>query len=207
MIIMADTMKKCATCGVDIAKSAKACPQCGAKNKKPITKRWWFWAIIIVFVLGIISNLAGGDDNTTVSSTQSSGNAQSSSSVASSTQLSDSTSSAAPAQVEQKPDPIVVDVDTLMDTLKANALNASNTYKGAYVEVTGRLSTIDSSGKYFSILPFNDDWAFVGVQCFITKEQQDIVAGFTKDQSVTVIGTITDVGEVLGYSLKVESIE
>lgn len=42
---------KCKTCGAEIAKNAKACPQCGAKNKKPIFKRWWFWTIIVVVVL------------------------------------------------------------------------------------------------------------------------------------------------------------
>ena len=28
-------MIKCKTCGADIASSAKSCPGCGAKNKKP----------------------------------------------------------------------------------------------------------------------------------------------------------------------------
>ena len=36
-------MKKCDTCGAEIAESAKRCPACGAKNKKPIYKRVWFW--------------------------------------------------------------------------------------------------------------------------------------------------------------------
>ena len=28
-------MKNCKTCGANMAKKAKICPQCGAKNKKP----------------------------------------------------------------------------------------------------------------------------------------------------------------------------
>ncbi len=40
----------CKTCGASIAKNAKVCPSCGAKNKKPILKRWWFWLILIVVV-------------------------------------------------------------------------------------------------------------------------------------------------------------
>ena len=39
---------KCKICGATIASSAKVCPSCGAKNKKPIFKRWWFWIILIV---------------------------------------------------------------------------------------------------------------------------------------------------------------
>ena len=35
-------MKKCDTCGAEIAENAKRCPACGAKNKKPIYKRVWF---------------------------------------------------------------------------------------------------------------------------------------------------------------------
>ena len=55
-------MIKCKTCGTEIARSAKACPSCGAKNKKPIYKRVWFWALIAIVLLIVISN-TGGDDN------------------------------------------------------------------------------------------------------------------------------------------------
>jgi hypothetical protein len=41
----------------------------------------------------------------------------------------------------------------------------------------------------------------------ISKDQQAIVATFSKDQTVTVVGTITDVSEVMGYTLKAESIQ
>lgn len=45
----------CKTCGAEIAKSAKSCPHCGAKNKKPVFKRWWFWVIVIA-LLGSLGN-------------------------------------------------------------------------------------------------------------------------------------------------------
>lgn len=44
-------MKTCKHCGAEIAKSAKVCPVCGGKNKKPIFKRVWFWLLIILLVL------------------------------------------------------------------------------------------------------------------------------------------------------------
>ena len=46
-------LKKCKTCGADIAASAKTCPSCGAKNKPPIYKRGWFWLIIAFIVIGV----------------------------------------------------------------------------------------------------------------------------------------------------------
>lgn len=52
---MKDKMKTCKTCGAQIAKNAKFCPQCGGKNKKPIYKKWWFWVIIGLILLGIFS--------------------------------------------------------------------------------------------------------------------------------------------------------
>lgn len=46
-------MTTCKTCGAEIAKSAKSCPHCGAKNKKTIFKRWWFWVLVIVLLVMI----------------------------------------------------------------------------------------------------------------------------------------------------------
>ena len=52
-------MIKCKTCGADIAANAKACPQCGAKNKKPIYTKWWFYVLIVLVVIVIASSGAG----------------------------------------------------------------------------------------------------------------------------------------------------
>ena len=45
-------MTQCKSCAKEIATSAKSCPGCGAKNKKPIYKRVWFWVIAIIIVIG-----------------------------------------------------------------------------------------------------------------------------------------------------------
>lgn len=50
---------KCKTCSSEIASSAKKCPSCGAKNKKPIYKKWWVWLIAVIVAIGI----AGGGDS------------------------------------------------------------------------------------------------------------------------------------------------
>ncbi|MCB6475554.1 FxLYD domain-containing protein [Emergencia timonensis] len=56
--------KACSVCGAEIAKNAKTCPQCGAKNKKPFYKKAWFIIIVVLIVLGVIgSALGGGSDD------------------------------------------------------------------------------------------------------------------------------------------------
>ncbi len=47
----------CKHCGAEIATSAKACPKCGGKNKKPIYKRVWFWILIAILMLWLVSSL------------------------------------------------------------------------------------------------------------------------------------------------------
>ena len=49
-------MKKCKTCGQPIAKSAKICPNCGAKNKKSRITGWLFLLIIAVIIFVIVNN-------------------------------------------------------------------------------------------------------------------------------------------------------
>lgn len=51
-------MMKCKSCGGDIASSAKRCPSCGAKNKKPIYKRVWFWILVVVLLIAIFGFIA-----------------------------------------------------------------------------------------------------------------------------------------------------
>ena len=62
---MSKKMTTCKACGQEIAKSAKVCPHCGAKNKKPFFKKWWFWAIIVILIASL--GTSGGDaDNESV---------------------------------------------------------------------------------------------------------------------------------------------
>jgi hypothetical protein len=153
------------------------------KIKKPIFKRWWFIVgIIWIVVIGAGSAMGGGDDQTP---------------------SGDNNNTAE----EPSKTPTAVTVDELITALDENALKAAEKYEGMYVELTGELNGIDASGDYFSLYPSNDDWAFTGVQCDIEDEHLDQVMEFTDGQQVKVIGTISDVGEVLGYWLDVETIK
>lgn len=104
-------------------------------------------------------------------------------------------------------EPFVVTVDKLVYDLNENALKAANTYKGKYVELTGRVSIIDSSGSYFSLGLISNEYTFDTVLCDIEKKHKSTVSNFIKGQKVTVVGTITNVGEILGYTVDVDSIK
>ena len=98
-------------------------------------------------------------------------------------------------------------VSELMDDLNTNAMNASDKYKDQYVELTGKLNVIDSSGKYISIVPADDEYAIIGVQCYFqSEEQKSAVKSAAIGDTLVVKGKITDVGEVLGYTLNIDEV-
>ncbi len=74
-------MIKCKTCGADIASSAKSCPGCGAKNKKPFYTRWWFILIVIFVIIGALGSGGSKKDNSTATANKT----KDSSSISSST--------------------------------------------------------------------------------------------------------------------------
>ena len=102
---------------------------------------------------------------------------------------------------------IKVSKDELDDALENNAAAAKDKYNNKYVEVTGKLGTIDSDLSYISLMSSTDEWDFLGIHCDIkNKEQKEIVKTLTKGQEITIRGKITDVGEVLGYYLDINEI-
>lgn len=191
----ASKMVTCKHCGTEIAASAKVCPKCGGKNKKPIYKRPWFIALIVIIIIGVIGS-AGGDKTSNEA-----GNND--------TQVttSENTNSTQPESETPEITYTAYEVSELMDDLNGNALKAAEKYKDQYVELTGRLNVIDSSGKYISIVPTDDEFAIMGVQCYIkTEEQKAAVMEMSIGDTLVVKGKIKDVGEVLGYSLDIDEV-
>jgi len=183
-------MKICKHCGAEMAASAKICPNCGGKNPKPIYKRVWFIILCILVLIGIIGAFAGGGEDADTEAP-----------------ASVDTQSEEPAQ-EEAIDYESVTVGELNDALENNPAAASDQYKGKYVELTGKLSNIDSDGSYISLTDPDDEWDIVGVMCYIKNDDQlAAVKKMSMDQEVTVKGKITDVGEVIGYALDIDSIE
>ena len=188
-------MTTCKTCGKEMARSAKVCPSCGAKNKKPFFTRPWFIAIVALIIIGAIASGGKSESgNTTAVADKTNSN---------NSEVKDNTAESTTIAIEYAD----YTVDDLMAQLEENALKASNDHKGENVRITGKLNNIDSSGKYISLVP-NTDFAIIGVQCYIKNhETKAKVAELSKDSLVTLTGKITDVGEVLGYSLNIDNIE
>ena len=187
-------MINCKTCGAEIAANAKVCPKCGAKNKKPIYKKWWFYALIVFILIGVIGGSQG--DGTTSSSSS----------------VGKSTSVKGEVQTKPTPEPITYthyDVTELFDALKANAMKAQKIFNDQYVEIEGYLGTIDSNGKYIGLGAGenNYDYLFQEVQCYLNSdEQKNTILDMNKGDKLIVRGKIFSVGEILGYSLNIDSI-
>ena len=186
----------CKHCGEKIAASAKVCPKCGGKNKKPIYKRTWFIIVLVLIVFGAIGSTGGEDKPSDTTN-------KTNNTVSTVTDNKKSTSKENKKEINYT----AHEVSELMNDLKANAMKASDKYKGQYVELTGKLNVIDSSGKYISITPTDEKFAITGVQCYIKNdEQKTAITNMSVGDTVSVKGKITDVGEVMGYSLDIDAI-
>lgn len=186
--------KRCKYCQTEIPKKAKICPNC-KKKQGGIFK----WIVVAVVVFVIISAAVGGEE---------SDDAQKASNSPASAEQSTQSKKEEP---QKEPEKEIVytqyTVTQMMDDLNANALKAETTYKDQHVEITGRLDNVDSSGKYISLYPEDDEWAFIGVQCNIKNdEQKQKVMEMSTGDIVTLKGKVISVGEVLGYTLDIEEI-
>lgn len=181
----------CKNCGKEVDKNAVICVNCGCNlKKKAIYKKWWFW-LIIVFVIVLIAS-AGGED-----AKENSGSETNSGSI------STTESSSTVKKVYEK-----VDLRTMIDELKENALKAEKTYQNKFVEIKGVITNFDSDGSYISIEPTNADaWDFTTVTCYIKNDtQRDFLLEKSKGDIITIKGKIKSVGEILGYSINIDQV-
>jgi hypothetical protein len=101
------------------------------------------------------------------------------------------------------------DWKTLFDELENNALSAEKKYNNLNVEFTGTLETIDSDGEYISVIDLYDDsWGFDSIHCSIENDEQlNVIMTKSKGDEVFVQGEITEVGEIMGYTLTMHTIK
>lgn len=149
------------------------------KAKRPWFKKKRFWLLGVIAIMGISSTMGGGDEGTS--------------------------SGKSTTEVEATSPAVEVTAKQLLSELEANALSAKNAWKDKRVKISGTLENIDASGDYFS-LRGNNEFSFINIQVFIDDSLIDTVSAFKKGQEVTVTGVISDVGEILGYSVDAESI-
>lgn len=184
----------CSECGAEIASGAKVCPSCGRKVKAPIYKKWWFWGIVVIIVIAAFAG--SGGDGEPADKPSDDGNTK-----------VEATSPVQPAEPEVEY--TAYDVTELFDALNNNALKAEKTYNGQYVEITGHLGTIDSSGNYICIGADenNYDYLFQSIHCNVKSDEQlDKIMELNSNDVITVKGKIVDVGEAIGYTLDIDSI-
>lgn len=178
---MEKKLKKCKKCKEDIDEKAKKCPHCGSRQGMPI----WLIILIVFIVIGFISSM--GDNSEDYSDNENESNNSS--------------------QIQENINYIKISKDDLDEALENNAAAAKETYNNKYVEVSGKLGTIDSDLKYIYLMSSTDEWDINGIHCTIkNKDQKDIVKSLTKNQEITIKGKITDVGEVLGYYMDINEI-
>ncbi len=205
---MANKMIICSACGNTIAASAKNCPHCGAKVKKPLIKKAWFWILVVILAAGIGGALGSSKDSGSGSTSQSA-----SKETASGQSTSDQAAAYQAVETESQEESVSytpVTVEELTEALEKNAAAASDQFKGQYVELTGRLTNIDSDGDYIAlgVMDENDyEHLFTSVQCDIKNdEQRDIVKTLETGNAVAVRGKIKSVGEVMGYSIDIDEL-
>ena len=174
--------KKCKHCQSDIPVKAKVCPVCKKKQSSKLKVVLICFAVFVV--IGVIGSITGDDTESTTNNSTTTQSGQ----------------STAQAQTEEVIEYTAITVEQLDEELKDNSLKASETYKGQYLEITGRLSNIDASGKYINLS--NDEYLDVyGVQCYVKNdEQKQKIMDMKKDEQYTIRVKIKDVGEVMGYS-------
>lgn len=190
--------KVCKHCQSEIPKKAKICPVC--KKKQGLPK--WAIVLIVILVLAAIGSASGGNSDNSETTT----NSQSSSK----NETQDSTPEVKEVETESEPEIeyTAVDVSTMMDDLKNNAMKAEDTYNDKYLEITGRLNVIDSNGKYIGVFSQTDKFAIIGVQCYIKDDDVKAkVMEMSIDDTITLKVHIKSVGEVIGYSADIIEIE
>ena len=172
---------KCKNCSQEIDKKAVVCPGCGCKVKKPIYKKWWFWAIIAVVIIAVGSS-AGNEPATSDTNT---------------------------GKVAEEIVYEVANLQTMFDELHGNALKAEKTYNNKYVEVTGKISNFDSDGSYINIEAVNaNEWNLDTAMCYIKNDDQlNFLLEKNVGDIVTIKGKIKSVGEVLGYSIDINEVQ
>ena len=171
---------QCKSCGHEIDKQAKRCPNCGAKNhqRTPIG----LIVLAVIIVIGVIGATGGNGSGGKSNNGGGSSSGQQQQEVITYTSKS---------------------CHELVSELKQNATKAAD-YKGQYLEISGVIYSKDSDGAYIKLSCGDDyclDCMLYGPQVFMRNndlkaEMKEIDAG----TSVKLRVKITSVGEVLGYS-------
>lgn len=206
------TTKTCKHCATEIPYEAKVCPNCRKKVKGGKVK----WILLAIVILGILGSLMGGGDDAEDTKPSDTNQAEVSQDVSEQQENQEIEQEVEKETKEEKTTeaPKIeykkYNVTELFDDLKDNALKAEKLHQDEYVKITGYLGTIDSDGSYIGVGAAEDDYdyMFQEVQCYIQSDEQlDQVMELSKGDKITVKGQISSIGELMGYSLKIDKIK
>ena len=98
-----------------------------------------------------------------------------------------------------------VSVEEMVVDLEQNELKAQQKYKDKWFVISGTLGNMDSDGKYFKMERDPESFDTNGVRCKIPEKMKDEMTNklmnMSKGTNITVKGKVTDMGEIMGYSV------
>lgn len=185
----------CKHCGQPISDKSKICPFCGGNVKIPFYDKTWFHILLVLIIFaGIDYVIRNPDPEPMVYRTPvvESAGASSQSSVDSGEETDEQETAEYSSESLSK----------MIDMVEDYPIKAEEEYTGKYIQVSGYLDTVDSDGKYFTIVSDLDDFTLLDNIHWSMDKGSDVY-NFIKDAKkgsyITVCGEITDVGETIYY--------
>ena len=185
----------CKHCGQPISDKSKVCPFCGGNVKIPFYDKTWFHILLVLIIFaGIDYVIRNPDPKPTVYRTPIVESAEASSQ--SSVDPIEETDEQETAEYSSE------SLSKMIDMVEDYPIKAEEEYTGKYIQVSGYLDTVDSDGKYFTIVSDPDDLTLLDNIHWSMDNGSDVY-DFIKDAKkgsyITVCGEITDVGETIYY--------
>ena len=185
----------CKHCGQPISDKSKICPFCGGNVKVPFYDKTWFHILLVLIIFtGIDYVIRNPNPEPIVYRTPivESAGASSQSSVDSGEEIDEQETAEYSSESLSK----------MIDMVEDYPIKAEEEYTGKYIQVSGYLDTVDSDGKYFTIVSDPDDFTLLdNIHWSMDKDSDvyDFIKDAKKGSYITVCGEITDVGETIYY--------
>ena len=185
----------CKHCGQPISDKSKVCPFCGGNVKIPFYDKTWFHIFLVLIIFaGIDYVIRNPGPGPTVYRTPIVESAEASSQ--SSVDSVEETDEQETAEYSSE------SLSKMIDMVEDYPIKAEEEYTGKYIQVSGYLDTVDSDGKYFTIVSDPDDLTLLdNIHWSMDKgsDVYDFIKDAKKGSYITVCGEITDVGETIYY--------
>ena len=104
-----------------------------------------------------------------------------------------------------------VTVGEMTKVLDENEMRAQKKFSGKWLEITGYLGNMDSEGEYFSVESNSARVFSTDVRCNIPSDKRETIteklANMNKGDKIMVKGKVTDMGEIMGYTVSIIDVE